>query len=94
MERFRRSELFTGCGVESGISVPMAVGDVVVGVLCFLYLKPRKFDTSELWYLNVVANTLAVYIEKERSLQKLEESRSYITSVLEGIAEYILRRTH
>ena len=89
-KRFRRSGLFESCGVESGICLPMAVGDVVVGVLCFLYLKPRSFDTAELWYLNVVANTLAVYIEKERSLQKLEESQSYITSVLEGIGDGVI----
>ena len=87
---FRRSGRFESCGVESGISVPMAVGDVVVGVLCFLYLKPMRFDTAELWYLNVVANTLAVYIEKEQSLQKLEESQSYITSVLEGIGDGVI----
>ncbi len=87
---FTRSELFARCGVQSGICIPMTVDNSVVGALCIMYFKPRQFDTAELWYMNVVANILGVYIEKERSLEKLEESRAYITSVLEGIGDGVI----
>ncbi len=89
-DNFSRSELFEKCGVDSGICIPMTVDNTVVGVLCIMHFEPRDFDTAELWYMNVVTNILAVYIEKERSMEKLEESRAYITSVLEGIGEGVI----
>lgn len=88
--RFKRSELFESCGIKSGICVPMTVDQVAVGVLCFMYLEPKGFDTSELWYMNVAANSLAVYIEKERSLERVEESQAYLTSVLDGIGDGVI----
>lgn len=87
---FRRSPLFEEHGIMSGIGVPMVTEDRVLGVLCILYKEPRAIDTAELWYLNVVANSLAVYIQKERSLQKLEESEGFLFSVLEAIGEGVV----
>jgi PAS domain S-box-containing protein len=89
-KRFHRSPLYEAHGVLSGISVPMVAGETAVGVLSILYKAPRGIDTAELWYLNVVANTLAVYVQKERSLQKLEVSERFVTSVLESIGEGVV----
>lgn len=88
--RFKRTRLYEAHDVKSGISVPMITEERVLGVLSILYKRQRAIDTAELWYLNVVANTLAVYIEKERSLEKREESEAFLTSVLEGIGEGVI----
>jgi len=89
-DRFTMPPIFRKYGVQSGISVPMVAGDRIFGVLCILYKGQKMTDTSELWYLNVIANSLAVYLEKERSLERLEESESYLNSVLEGIGEGVV----
>jgi PAS domain S-box-containing protein len=84
------TELMKQNGIKSGISVPMIVKDRALGVLCVLYKKPRAIDTAELWYLNVVTNTLAVYIEKERTVERLAESEAFLSSVLNGIGEGVV----
>jgi PAS domain S-box-containing protein len=38
----------------------------------------------------VVANSLAVFIQKERSLEKVKESESFLYSVLEGIGQGVV----
>lgn len=89
-DAFRRTPRYEEHGVLSGISVPMVADDRVLGVLSILYRRPRAIDTAELWYLNVVANALAVYIQKERSLQKVEESEGFLHSILEAIGEGVV----
>lgn len=86
----RRSELLEQSGVMSGISVPMVVEDRALGVMEVLYRSAREIDTAELWYMNVVTNTLAVYIEKQRSLGRLQDSEKFLSSVLEGIGEGVI----
>jgi PAS domain S-box-containing protein len=88
--RFSRHQFLLDHGVMSGISVPMVAHDRAMGVLCILYRKPLDIDTAELWYLNVAANTLGVYLQKERSLEKLQRSEAFITSVLEAIGEGVV----
>jgi PAS domain S-box-containing protein len=85
--RFERPLIYEEHGVMSGVSVPIVSGDRAVGVLCLLYKKPMGLDTAELWYLNVAANSLAVFIQKERSLERAEESEAFLASVLESIGE-------
>jgi PAS domain S-box-containing protein len=89
-QRFERSQLLEKHGINSGVSVPMVAGKNIIGVLCILYGEARDIDTAELWYLNVLANSLAVYIEKERSLERFEKSEAFLSSVLEGIGEGVV----
>lgn len=90
----RRAEFIDQGKVKSGLGVPMVVDGKVLGILSILYYAPRYIDTAELWYLNVATNTLAVYIEKERSLTKLQESENFLNSVLEGIGEGVVVMDH
>jgi PAS domain S-box-containing protein len=87
---FTRMPLFESSGFQCGICVSMAVDESATGVLCFMYRLPRQAVTAELWYMNAVANTLAIYIEKERSLRRLKESEAYLSSVLEGIGDGVI----
>lgn len=84
------TELLRQSGVMSGICVPMVVEDRALGVMAVLYKSPREIDTAELWYMNVATNTLAVYIEKQRSLGRLLDSEKFLSSVLEGIGEGVI----
>jgi PAS domain S-box-containing protein len=89
-ERFALPEVYRLHGVVSGISVPMVAEDTAIGVLSVLFKGAMPFKTSELWYLSVVANSLAVFIQKERSLEKVKESESFLYSVLEGIGQGVV----
>lgn len=88
--RYTLPEFYADLGVKSGMSVPMSADGHVIGVLCIFYREPKEIDTAGLWYLNVVSNSLAVYIEKERSVEKLEKSEAFLSSVLEGIGEGVV----
>ncbi len=88
--RFQLPQLMEDYGVRSGMSVPMVAEDRAFGVLCILYKQPRPLDTAELWYLNVAANSLGVYLQKERSLENLQRSESFVSSVLEAIGEGVV----
>jgi PAS domain S-box-containing protein len=89
-ERFELPEIYRLNGVMSGISVPMVAEDTAIGVLCLLFKGTMPFKTSDLWYLSVVANSLAVFIQKERSLEKVKESEAFLQSVLEGIGQGVV----
>jgi PAS domain S-box-containing protein len=89
-DRFDRSPLAVSHGVGAAMTVPMVADERIVGVMGLLYRAPRDIDTGELWYLNVVANSLAVYIEKERYIEKLGRSEAFLASVLEGIGEGLI----
>jgi PAS domain S-box-containing protein len=73
--------------VGSGMGVPMVADAQVFGVLVLLYQGTREIDTAELWYLNVLANTLAVFVQRERTLKRVAESESFQASVLDAIGE-------
>lgn len=89
-QRYKRSEYYSALEVKSGLSVPMSADGRVIGVLCIFYKTPQEIDTAGLWYLNVVSNTLAVYIEKERSVERVGKSEAFLSSVLEGIGEGVV----
>lgn len=89
-QRYTLPKFYADLGVKSGMSVPMSVDGRVIGVLCIFYKKAKELDTAGLWYLNVVSNSLAVYIEKERSVEKLAKSEAFLSSVLEGIGEGVV----
>lgn len=88
--RFKRSEILTARGVMSGLVVPMVADERPIGVLNIFYKEPKDIDTAELWYLNVAANALGVYLQKERSLEKLQKSEAFVSSVLEAIGEGVV----
>jgi PAS domain S-box-containing protein len=87
---FLPSPLYERHGVSSGISVPMAAGERVAGVLTILYRQPRHIETAELWYLNAVANAVAVFIKKETARRRFEESELFLSSVLEAIGDGVV----
>ena len=89
-ENFELREPLASLGVRSGMTVPLKVGNWVIGVLCFFYKDARNMNTAELWYMNVVGNSLAVYMEKEQARLKEAEATAYLTSVLESVGHGVI----
>ncbi len=62
--RFSPSILLSEHKVRSGLSVPMMFHDQVLGAMSAHTLSVRRFDQSEIGFLETVANTIATLLER------------------------------
>jgi PAS domain S-box-containing protein len=62
--RFSPSVLLSEHKVRSGVSVPMMFHDQVLGAMSAHTLSVRRFDQSEIGFLETVANTIATLLER------------------------------
>ncbi|MDA8433358.1 MAG: PAS domain S-box protein [Nitrospiraceae bacterium] len=74
---------------QSAMAVPMHMGEKAVGVYSLYYLGNREFKEEELHFLKILANILAVSIEKadfyQRAIAEKELSDTILQSVADGI---------
>ncbi len=62
--RFSPSVLLSEHKVRSGVSVPMMFHDQVLGAMSAHTVSVRRFDQSEIGFLETVANTIATLLER------------------------------
>ena len=62
--RFSPSKLLSEHGVRSGVSVPMMFQDQVLGAMSAHTTIVRRFDPTEIAFLETVANTFATLLER------------------------------
>ncbi len=62
--RFSPSVLLSEHKVRSGVSVPMMFHDQVLGAMSAHTVSVRRFDKSEIGFLETVANTIATLLER------------------------------
>jgi len=62
--RFSPSLLLSEHKVRSGVSVPMMFHDQVLGAMSAHTVSVRRFDRSEIGFLETVANTIATLLER------------------------------
>ncbi len=62
--RFSPSKLLSEHGVRSGVSVPMMFQDQVLGAMSAHTTSVRRFDPTEIAFLETVANTFATLLER------------------------------
>lgn len=62
--RFSPSALLAEHKVRSGVSVPMMFHDQVLGAMSAHTVSVRRFDKSEIGFLETVANTIATLLER------------------------------
>lgn len=61
-------------GFRAGLSVPMLVGERVVGVVTVNTFTPRRFDETDVQTLSLVANQTAIALERATYFQKQQRS--------------------
>jgi len=60
-------------GIASILSIPIHLGDEVIGILRIYTSAPRQFSSEEIDFLEAVANLGAIALEKAKSHQALEK---------------------
>jgi len=80
--------------VASMLSVPLAWGDEIVGVLNVQTEKIRRFSPSDVAHLRAIADLLAGVVEKGRQQKEAEARAAELTAIDEARAELIALVTH
>ena len=80
--------------IASMLSVPLAWGDEIVGVLNVQTEKPRHFGESDVAHLRAIADLLAGVVEKGRQQKEAEARAAELTAIDEARAELIALVTH
>ncbi|MHB8880781.1 MAG: PAS domain S-box protein [Thermodesulfovibrionales bacterium] len=79
----------SGVSYHSALAVPMLVGEKSVGVITLYYLGLREFRDEELHFLRIIANMLAVSLERYdyyiASISEKSLSETILQSVADGI---------
>jgi PAS domain S-box-containing protein len=87
---FSASPLLVDHGVVSGISVPMIVGDHVIGVLGVYTLQFTEFTNDDTNFLQSVAYIIAAAIESRRADKEIENKNEYTNSLIETAQDAII----
>ncbi len=87
--RFYIPEELGSLGYQSALAVPMHIGDKTVGVFTLYYRRARDFRDEELHFLRIIANMLAVSLERYdyyvRSINEKGIANTIVQSVTDGI---------
>jgi PAS domain S-box-containing protein len=84
------SGAITGKSFRSAIAVPLFIGKKAVGVYTLFYLATKKFRGEEVHFLEIIANVLAVAIQRsELYLQSISE-KGLSDTVLHSVADAIV----
>jgi len=75
---------------QSVISVPMHIGAKAVGVFALYFSSIREFRDEELHFLRIVANLLAVSIERSDFYARAIMEKGLSDTVLQSVAEGII----
>mgnify|MGYP000359595642 CR=1 FL=1 len=71
-------------GYRAGISMPMLVGEQVVGVISISTRNERNFDTTDIQTLSLLANQTASALERARYFQQVQRRVRELDLLFEG----------
>jgi signal transduction histidine kinase len=77
-DAYRHTELARREGLVSLLSVPMAVGDAVIGVLNVYTAEPYRYSNQDVKILSALANLAAVAIENARLHEKIVDVEEHL----------------
>ncbi|MGC2062084.1 MAG: PAS domain-containing protein [Thermodesulfovibrionales bacterium] len=87
--RFYVPDEIGSLGYQSALAVPMQIGEKTVGVFTLYYRRARDFRDEELHFLRIIANMLAVSLERYdyyvRSISEKGIASTIVQSVADGI---------
>jgi PAS domain S-box-containing protein len=75
---------------QSAAAVPMFIGKKAVGVVSLYYAGKRNFSDEELHFLEIIANVLAVSLERADYYAKAIRERELSDTVLQSVADSII----
>jgi len=88
--KFYLAPVIAGQSYQSVIAVPMYIGEKNVGVYSLYYLGGRVFKEEELHFLRIIANILAVSIERSDYYAKAIAEKGLSDTILQGVADGII----
>ena len=74
-------DIRSGFKTNNMLDVPLRIGDRIIGVLCAMNKKRGVFDNTDVELLNMIAGTVALYIERARNSEKLKEAYREVSSL-------------
>jgi len=83
------NEILTS-GYQSAISIPMHIGDKTVGIFTLYYQGSREFPDEDLHFLGIIANMLAVSLERYDHYVKSINEKGIAETVLHSVADGIV----
>ncbi|MDH4231522.1 MAG: PAS domain S-box protein [Nitrospirota bacterium] len=75
---------------HSSVAVPMFIGQKAVGVVSLYYARKRNFSDEELHFLEIIANVLAVSLERAGYYAKAISEKELSDTVLQSVADSII----
>jgi len=77
-------------GYQSALAVPMHIGDKTVGVFSLYYRRARDFRDEELHFLRIIANMLAVSLERYDYYVKSISEKGIANTIVQSVADGIV----
>ncbi len=71
----------SGFKTNNMLDVPLRIADRIIGVLCAMNKKRGVFDNTDVELMNMIAGTVALYIERARNSEKLKEAYQEVSSL-------------
>ncbi len=87
---FSTSPLLVEHGIVSGVSVPMVVGDHIIGVLGVYSDQLKEFPSDEINFLLSVGYIIASAIKSRRADKEIESKNEYTHSLIETAKDAIV----
>ncbi len=88
---FSASQLLVEHGIVSGVSVPMVVGEHIIGVLGVYSDQFREFTSDDTNFLQSVGHIIASEIESRRADKEIESNNEYTNSLIKTAQDAIIR---
>ena len=76
--------------IEAVIALPVCTKDQMLAVIWIGYLGVQQFERSELDFLSMLTNQVAVLVENTRLFQAVEGERTRLAAILESVSDVVL----
>ncbi|MBA4372899.1 MAG: hypothetical protein C0402_08540 [Thermodesulfovibrio sp.] len=88
--RFYVPDEIGSLGYQSALAVPMHIGEKTVGVFTLYYRRTRDFRDEELHFLRIIANMLAVSLERYDSYVRSISEKGIATTIIQSVVDGIV----
>jgi PAS domain S-box-containing protein len=85
------SHLLIEHGIVSGVSVPMAVGEHIIGVLGVYSNRFKEYSSDDTNFLQSVGHIIASAIESRRADKEIDSNNEYTNRLIETAQDAIVR---